>query len=81
MSESALIVVDMLNTYDHADAEPLAASVRERLPAMRSLIEAARERDVLTVYVNDNYGSCATRWPARRPSSSSRSCPRMTRRS
>jgi len=56
MPDSALIVVDMLNRYDHADAEPLAASVRDRLPAMRSLIDAASECDVLTVYVNDNYG-------------------------
>jgi len=46
----------MLNRYDHADAEPLMRSVRERVGAMRELIEAAREREVLTVYVNDNYG-------------------------
>ncbi len=55
MADSALIVVDMLNRYDHADAEPLAASVREQLPAMRSLLEAASEHEVLTVWVNDNY--------------------------
>src|SRR3954452_10522454 len=64
MPDSALIVVDMLNRYDHADAEPLAASVRDRLPAMRSLIDAASERDVLTVYVNHNYGD----WSAHRRS-------------
>jgi len=64
VSESALIVVDMLNRYDHADAEPLAASVRERLPAMRSLIDAAGDREVMTVYVNDNYGD----WSANAPS-------------
>src|SRR4051794_6455668 len=46
----------MLNTYDHADAEPLAESVRERLPRMAELRDAARERDdVLLVYVNDNH--------------------------
>jgi nicotinamidase-related amidase len=64
VSESALIVVDMLNRYDHADADPLAASVRERLPAMRSLIDAAGDRGVLTAYVNDNYGD----WSANAPS-------------
>jgi nicotinamidase-related amidase len=64
MADSALIVVDMLNRYDHADAEPLAASVRARLPAMRSLVDAAGERDVLTLYVNDNYGD----WSANGPS-------------
>jgi nicotinamidase-related amidase len=54
--DTALIVVDMLNRYDHADAEPLVESVRERVGAMRELIAAAREREVLTVYVNDNFG-------------------------
>jgi nicotinamidase-related amidase len=64
VSDTALIVVDMLNRYEHADAAPLAACVRERLPAMRSLLDAARDRDVLTVYVNDNYGD----WSANGPS-------------
>jgi nicotinamidase-related amidase len=46
----------MLNRYEHADADRLAESVREALPAMCSVLERARERDTLTVYVNDNYG-------------------------
>jgi nicotinamidase-related amidase len=53
---SALLVIDMLNRYEHEDADRLIASVRESLPAMRALVERARERDVLTIYVNDNYG-------------------------
>jgi len=53
---SALIVVDMLNTYDHEDADKLVASVRESLAQTVALIERARSEDVLTVYVNDNYG-------------------------
>jgi nicotinamidase-related amidase len=64
VSEIALIVVDMLNRYDHADAAPLAESVRERLPAMRSLLDAAGDDGVLTVHVNDNYGD----WSANGPS-------------
>jgi nicotinamidase-related amidase len=64
VSDIALIVVDMLNRYDHADAAPLAASVGERLGAMRSLLDAARDRDVLTVYVNDNYGDWAANGPS-----------------
>jgi nicotinamidase-related amidase len=60
---SALIVVDMLNTYEHDDAEPLMESVRECLPAMSELIREARDSDVLTIYVNDNYGD----WSAGRP--------------
>jgi nicotinamidase-related amidase len=52
---SALVVIDMLNRYEHEDAEPLVRSVREALPAMQALIERARRERVLTVYVNDNY--------------------------
>jgi nicotinamidase-related amidase len=52
----ALIVVDMLNRYDHDDAEVLVESVREALPAVRRMIDAAREREVLLVYVNDCFG-------------------------
>jgi nicotinamidase-related amidase len=53
---SALVVIDMLNRYEHEDAEPLRASVRECLPALLRVIERARESETLVVYVNDNYG-------------------------
>src|SRR3954454_21150234 len=53
---TALVVVDMLNRYEHDDAPSLIRSVRASLPSMQRLIDAARERDVLTVWVNDNYG-------------------------
>jgi nicotinamidase-related amidase len=56
---TALIVVDMLNPYEHDDAGPLIESVRAALPAMVGLIDSARERDVPIVYVNDNYGDWA----------------------
>jgi nicotinamidase-related amidase len=53
---AALIVIDMLNPYEHEDAELLTRSVRERLPALSELIDAARSSEILTVYVNDNFG-------------------------
>jgi nicotinamidase-related amidase len=56
MSETALIVVDMLNRYEHEDAEALQASVTEALPAIRTAIEEAGRQEMLTVYVNDNHG-------------------------
>jgi nicotinamidase-related amidase len=65
---SALIVIDMLNTYEHPDSEPLMDSVRERLPAIRELIERAREAGTPTIYVNDNHGD----WSAGRPEVSER---------
>jgi nicotinamidase-related amidase len=56
MPRTALIVIDMLNDYDHEDAESLAASVQQQLPRIVELREKAKRRDdVLLVYVNDNY--------------------------
>jgi nicotinamidase-related amidase len=57
---TAVLVIDMLNTYDHEDADKLAASAVEAVPAAARLIERAREEDVLLVYVNDNYGDWST---------------------
>ncbi|KPC83946.1 MULTISPECIES: isochorismatase family cysteine hydrolase [Streptomyces] len=56
MSRSALIVIDMLNTYSHPDAEHLIPSVREALPHIVGLIERARDGGVPVIYVNDNFG-------------------------
>ncbi|HET6865706.1 MAG TPA: isochorismatase family cysteine hydrolase [Solirubrobacteraceae bacterium] len=53
---TALIVIDMLNPYDHEDAEPLMESVAETLPSLRELIHRAPDAGLLTVYVNDNHG-------------------------
>lgn len=55
-SRSGLVVIDMLNRYEHEDADALIESVRETLPAMRAAIGRARENDVPIVYVNDHYG-------------------------
>ena len=57
MARTALIVVDMINTYDFEDGDRLARSVDERLPAMRDLLERARDEGALTIYVNDNLGA------------------------
>jgi nicotinamidase-related amidase len=54
--KSALIVVDMLNTYEHEDGEPLKESARRAVPAIARLLEKAREQEALIVYVNDNHG-------------------------
>ena len=55
-NSTALIVIDMLNPYEHEDAEKLADSVEGQLPQMAELRDrAARADDTLTIYVNDNY--------------------------
>ncbi|MGW0863336.1 MULTISPECIES: cysteine hydrolase family protein [Streptomyces] len=52
----ALIVVDMINTYDHADAGLLVPSVERVVPVIAELIARAREVDVPVIYANDNFG-------------------------
>ncbi|SEG40456.1 Nicotinamidase-related amidase [Thermomonospora echinospora] len=61
VSTTALIVIDMLNPYEHEDADALADSVEKIVEPLRGLIERARERDdVRLLYVNDNYGDFST---------------------
>ena len=55
-SGTALLVIDMLNPYDHDEAEELTESVEGVVGKIRELIREARETDVPIVYVNDNYG-------------------------
>jgi nicotinamidase-related amidase len=54
--KAALVVVDMLNRYDHEDAEPLRDAVRAVLPSMVDLIDGTRSAGASLVYVNDNHG-------------------------
>ncbi len=55
-ADTALIVIDMLNRYEHEDADTLIASVREILPAVQKAIGRARQQGLPIIYVNDNYG-------------------------
>jgi len=57
MSEVAVLVIDMLNTYAHEDADVLAEHVAEVIDPLAGLVSRARERDdVDLIYVNDNRG-------------------------
>ncbi|MFG2539351.1 cysteine hydrolase family protein [Streptomyces sp. NPDC048511] len=56
MGKSALILIDMINTYEHPDAELLIPSLRKALPHVVRLLERARARGVPVIYVNDNFG-------------------------
>jgi nicotinamidase-related amidase len=56
MAQSALIVIDMINTYDHEDADLLIPSVKASLPGVTRLLDHARRLDVPVIYVNDNFG-------------------------
>ncbi|MET7379041.1 isochorismatase family cysteine hydrolase [Streptomyces sp. NPDC005526] len=52
----ALLVVDMINTYEHEDAELLVPSVERVVPVLAGLLERAREAGVPVIYANDNFG-------------------------
>ncbi|MGW0819500.1 cysteine hydrolase family protein [Streptomyces viridiviolaceus] len=56
MGNTALIVIDMINTYDHEDAELLIPSVESVVPVLTGLLRRARQREVPVIYVNDNFG-------------------------
>jgi nicotinamidase-related amidase len=56
MACSAVIVVDMLNPYDHEDADRLVESVEGVVEPIASLVERAHDQGVEVIYVNDNYG-------------------------
>jgi nicotinamidase-related amidase len=52
---TGLLVVDMLNTYEHEDAELLTESVARVVEQMSDLIARAVDADAPVIYVNDNY--------------------------
>jgi nicotinamidase-related amidase len=56
MARSAVIVVDMLNPYEHEDAEQLLESVEDVIDPIAALVARASEQGVEVIYVNDNYG-------------------------
>jgi nicotinamidase-related amidase len=53
---TALVVVDVLNPYDHEDADVLVASMAGVVPQIAQLVRRARDQEVPVIYVNDNYG-------------------------
>ncbi len=57
MSDTAVLVVDMMNDYRHPDADLLARDAARIIEPLADLIgRAHRSDDVDLVYVNDNYG-------------------------
>jgi len=54
--KDALLVIDAISDFEHEDGGKLLASFRERLPAMRAVLERARGDGTPVVYVNDHHG-------------------------
>ena len=60
MPKTALIVVDMIQTYEFPEGEQLAANVERMLPRLERLLEKARDSDALVIWVNDSFGDWST---------------------
>jgi nicotinamidase-related amidase len=56
MPRRALVVIDMISTYDHEDAERLRESAKEVVPVIADLLRSARDSGAPVIYVNDNFG-------------------------
>jgi len=54
-ADAALLVVDVLNPYEHEDAPALARSMAAAVEPLRALVAEARASSVALLYVNDNY--------------------------
>src|SRR3954464_13487159 len=55
--KTALIVVDMINSYEHPDGKDLKKSAEKALPPMVDLLKRANDEGVEIIYVNDNFGA------------------------
>src|SRR3954466_12534634 len=56
MARRALVVIDMINTYDHEDADSLRASAETVVPVLGEMVKRARDAGTPVIYVNDNFG-------------------------
>lgn len=54
--KTALLVIDMINDYDHDDGDALRSSARRVVPVIAELIERAASERALVIHVNDNHG-------------------------
>ena len=59
----ALVVIDLLQRFDHEDGDALLASLRGRLPGLVGALDRARADGTPVVYVNDLDG----RWDSNAP--------------
>jgi nicotinamidase-related amidase len=51
-----LLLIDVVNRFDHDDADALLASFRERVGGIEAAITEARSAGIPVVYANDSFG-------------------------
>ena len=61
MSDTAVLVVDMMNTYQHPDAEELIFNVGKSVEPLADLIRRAGESDAVDVGTPDGPGAAVRR--------------------
>jgi nicotinamidase-related amidase len=61
--KDALLLVDLINGFDHDDGDRLLQSFRQRLSSMQAAISHARHSEFPVIYVNDDAG----RWDGDAP--------------
>jgi nicotinamidase-related amidase len=69
-SPDALVVVDVIDLFEHVDADRLLASYRERLDGLRRALDKARAERIPVIYVNDHHG----RWDGDAPALVAAAC-------
>ena len=52
----ALLVLDVINDFEHDDGDRLLASLAARVPALERALAHARESEIAVIYVNDARG-------------------------
>ncbi len=58
MSDTAVLIIDMFNDYDHPDGEVLADNVAGIIDPLVGLVNDARDHaGIDLIYVNDNHGN------------------------
>ena len=55
--KDVLVVIDVLNDFEHDEGDRLLASFRERVAGLQDALERARSGKIPVVYVNDQHGS------------------------
>lgn len=55
-SKTALIILDMLNTFNFPEGEMLLPRARQAAASIQKLKQKCRSRGMAVIYVNDNFG-------------------------
>ncbi|XXM70985.1 isochorismatase family cysteine hydrolase [Lysinibacillus sphaericus] len=55
-SKKALLIIDMINTFDFDGGEELLSNTKRIVDPIRELKNKAKKDDIPVIYVNDNYG-------------------------